>query len=183
MSTGRSRFNLYLIFTLVLVVVAGCKTKPEKKTEQPEKMLATLRVHLQAIPEPMDFTTTVPIYRASPFNITIDKSPFLTELNLSEAKLVDELGGFKIVLQFDRQGTWILEEYTTTNPGKRMAINCTWEARDTKKDSRWLSAPFIPRRISDGVIAFTPDASREEAEDIVLGLNNSAKKHKEDSKW
>jgi hypothetical protein len=31
------------------------------------------------------------------------------------------------------------------------------------------------KRISDGVLVFTPDASREEADRIVLGLNNVAK--------
>ena len=147
-------------------------------------MLATLRIHLEADREPTkDFTTEAPIYRAAPFKVTIEKEAFLTEANLSEARVVDELGGFRIQLQFDRQGSWILEEYTTSNAGRRFALFSTWEARDTKKDGRWLSAPVIPRRISNGILSFTPDATREEAEDIVLGLNNSAKKHKEDSKW
>ena len=44
------------------------------------------------------------------------------------------------------------------------------------KDYRWLAAPVINRRISDGVLVFTPDATREEAEEIALGLNNVAKK-------
>ena len=44
------------------------------------------------------------------------------------------------------------------------------------KDYRWLAAPVISHRISDGVLVFTPDATREEAEEIALGLNNVSKK-------
>jgi len=184
MSTGRSRFNLNLILTLALAAAVGCATKPQKKTEKPQKMMASLRVHVQADPEPIkDFTVEAPVYRAAPSKVTVEKEAFLTEANLSEAKVVDELGGFKIQLQFDRQGTWILEEYTTTHQGRRFVFFSAWEGRDTKKDSRWLGAPVITKRISNGLVSFTPDASREELEDIVLGLNNAAKKHEEDSKW
>jgi hypothetical protein len=31
------------------------------------------------------------------------------------------------------------------------------------------------KRITDGVLVFTPDTTREEAENIALGLNNVAK--------
>ena len=34
--------------------------------------------------------------------------------------------------------------------------------------------PRIATRITDGVLAFTPDATRAEAERIVRGLNNAA---------
>ena len=37
-------------------------------------------------------------------------------------------------------------------------------------------APAVSKRISDGLFVFTPDASREEADEIVMGLNNVAKK-------
>ena len=44
----------------------------------------------------------------------------------------------------------------------------------------WLAAPLIRRPIADGVLTFTPDASREEAEKIVKGLNNVTEKIKKD---
>ena len=43
-------------------------------------------------------------------------------------------------------------------------------------EGRWLAAPRINKRIADGVLVFTPDATREEAEQIALGLNNLAQK-------
>ena len=50
-------------------------------------------------------------------------------------------------------------------------------------ENRWLAAPVIPSRIGNGVLTFTPDASREEADQIVLGLNNVAKKVQDKSSW
>ena len=41
--------------------------------------------------------------------------------------------------------------------------------------ARWLAAPMINKRISDGNYVFTPDATREEAERIVRGVNNVIK--------
>ena len=37
---------------------------------------------------------------------------------------------------------------------------------------RWIAALLITRRIADGLLTFTPDASREEADAMVLGWNN-----------
>ena len=42
--------------------------------------------------------------------------------------------------------------------------------------ARWLAAPVISRRNSNGLLVFTPDADREEAAEIELGLNNLARK-------
>jgi hypothetical protein len=39
---------------------------------------------------------------------------------------------------------------------------------------RWLAAPRITGRIADGRLEFTPDATRDEAERIVHGLNRVA---------
>ena len=81
----------------------------------------------------------------------------------------------------ERRGKWLLEQKTTTNPGKHIAIFAEWGKK--LKESRWLAAPVIPRRISNGVLTFTPDATREEMEQLVLGLNNLAAKMSEQDKW
>lgn len=178
MNIGRRRFNLYLLLILLVGVAAGCKTEAQKKAKE----LATLRVHVEVIPESLDFSTSVPIYREKPVMVTVDKSPFLTEANVAGAKVVDEGGGYALEIRLDRQGSWLLEEYTTTNPGKHFAVFSAFRVND-KKVSRWLGAPIFGHRISKGVFTFTPDATREETEAIVLGLNNVAKKNRENSKW
>jgi hypothetical protein len=83
--------------------------------------------------------------------------------------VIEALGSFQIMVQFDRRGTWLLEQYTTAHRGRRIGIFSQFG------DARWLAAPMMNKRISDGVLVFTPDASREEADRIVLGLNNVAK--------
>ena len=178
MKIGRIRFNIYLLLGLALVLACGCQTRGDDK----DKVMATLRVHLEVAPESMDFSTSVPVYREHPVMVTVDKSPFLTEANVESAKVVDVRGGFDLEIKFDRRGTWLLEEYTTTNPGKHLAVFSEFGVKKSRT-SRWLAAPIIYRRISNGILSFTPDASREESERIALGLNNVAKKINEASKW
>ena len=60
MVIGRSPFNIYLLLLLAGGLAGGCGSLGGK-SKKPE---ATLRLHLEVIPESMDFSTTVPIYRA-----------------------------------------------------------------------------------------------------------------------
>jgi len=176
MITGRSRFNTYLLFLFAALLACGCSST--KKKDEP---LSTLRIHMETTAAPMDFSINVPVYRAKPVPITVDKEPFLTELNVASAKVADVMGGFALQIEFNHSGAMLLEQYTTANPGRHIAIYSMFGK--TKEDSRWLGAPIITRHISNGVLAFTPDASREESERIALGLNNYAKKSLEKSKW
>lgn len=180
MISGCGRFNIYLL-CLILAVVGGCQS-PEKKLEKKkEKQISTLALHLEVIPDTMDFSRTVQIFREKPVEITVDRMPFLTEVDVSEAKIIEERDGWVLQIQFARHGAWLLEQYTTTNPGKHIAIFCTFGL--DKKESRWLAAPLIRKRISNGILSFTPDATREEAGEIIFGLNHVAKKVAEKSKW
>jgi hypothetical protein len=178
MIIGRRRFNIYL-FSLLAAALCGCHTTERDKAKQ----ISTFRVHLETVTDANDFSTTVPIYREKPVMVTVDKDSFLTEANVSDARILeDSAGGFKIQIQLDRRGTWLLEEKTTTNPGKHFAIFSEF-GPGKRKQGRWLGAPIIPKRISSGVLVFTPDATREEADEIVLGLNNLAKQVNARSKW
>jgi preprotein translocase subunit SecD len=177
MITGRGRFNLYLLVALLALAAGGCQTHKNDKNKQ----IATLRVHLEASPEDNGRTTTVPIYRAQPFEIQVQQDPFLTEVHVAAAHVVEALGGFELQIQLNREGTWLLQQYSATYRGKHFAVFSQFG--DKVKDSRWLAAPQFNRLISDGIIQFTPDASREEAEQIALGLNNLAKKNEISQKW
>ena len=104
----------------------------------------------------------------SPFELNVQKIPFVTEFQIEKAAVVDVLGGFSISVQYDRQGSMLLEQYTTGSKGKHMAISAEFG------QLRWIAAPVITQRIGDGVLVFTPDTSRKEAERIVSGLNRVA---------
>jgi hypothetical protein len=168
------RFNIYLLVGLAMVLSCGCQSANAKR----KKVTCTLRVHGETRADASGKSSTVEIFRAQPFAITIDKSAFLTESNVKEAKVVDSMGGFSLQLKFDRKGTWLLEQLTAGLRGKHIAIFA--EFMPTPEDKlgvgRWLAAPLIKARITDGVLTFTPDTSREEADQIALGLNNVAKK-------
>ncbi|MBI3848966.1 MAG: hypothetical protein HY298_01565 [Verrucomicrobia bacterium] len=167
------RFNTYLLLTLCVSLTGGCRTAESKRKHE----LTTLRLHLEVNPDGTQHNEPVPIYRAKPSLVNVDKKPFIDEGHVAKAAVIDVLGGFAIQVQFDRQGTWLLEEYTTANKGKHIAIFSQFG------EVRWLAAPVISQRIADGLFTFTPDASRDEAERIVAGLNNVAGEIKKRSKW
>ena len=166
------RFNTYLALAVVLAFFCGCQTG-----KNPPKEISALRVHLQASPNDAGVTDTVSVLRADPVSVTVGQDPILTEANIIAAKVIDAQGGFAIEIQFDESDTLMLEQYTAANPGRHLVIFGQWGEKIT--DGRWLAAPLITHRISNGLLAFTPDISRPEADRFVLGLNNvSAKIHK-----
>jgi preprotein translocase subunit SecD len=171
------RFNLYLPLALliILTLAQGCQSADHKRRTE----VATLRVHLEVNFDPTDRTKEVPIYRKNPISIPIDRSPLLTELQVKEARVVeDSIGGYALRVEFDKRGSWLLEQVTTGNRGKRLPVFCTFMSPTADAaEGRWLAAPLISKRIADGVLVFTPDASIEEARQIAVGLNNAAKKY------
>ena len=110
---------------------------------------------------------------------TVATAYILTEANVVAAKVIDTQGGFAIQIQFDENGTWTLEQYSASNPGKHFVIFGQWGKKIA--DGRWLAAPLITRRIANGALVFTPDASREEADKLVLGLTRPSRKSTRDS--
>jgi hypothetical protein len=162
MASRRVRFNSYLLLALVALCGAGCKSMKKKEA-------TTLRLHQEVNADGGQRSSPVPVYRASPMYVNVEKEPFMNEEHVTKASVIDALGSFQIMVQFDRRGTWLLEQYTTAHRGRRIGIFSLFG------EARWLAAPMMNKRISDGVLVFTPDASREEADRIVLGLNNVAK--------
>jgi len=164
MLTGQKRFNIYLGLLLASVIAGGCQSAAKRSRE-----ISTLRLHLEVNPDGTDRNKPVPVYRASPVMINVENTPFLHEANISMAQVVEATGGFAIQVQFNSYGGKLLEQYSTAWKGKRIAIFSQFG--DTAAQSRWLAAPLITRKITDGLLVFTPDATREEAERIVSGLN------------
>ena len=177
-----SRFNIYLLLATALLTLAGCETLSSKS----KKQIATLRVHLESPNDPSDLTEKVSVLRASPITVKIEKAPFLNETHVALASIIGNEDEFIVSIQFNQQGQHLLEQYSSTNPQRRFAIRSQFR-QGTNVFDRWLAAPLVMRRISDGVLSFSPDANREEADIFVEGLNNAAevpkpKKKKADDK-
>ena len=163
------RFNIYLLLLASVLAWTGCQTAKAKR----EKQVAALRVHLEANPGPPGRDQQVSVLRSAPMQIAIEREPFLNEIHLASAELKDTPGGFAITLKLNNKGRWLLEQFTATNPNKRLLIWTQFGVPPEVK-ARWLAAPLITHPIKDGVLTFTPDATRDEAEQIVIGLNNAA---------
>jgi hypothetical protein len=178
MIIGRCRFNINLLVLFLPLLAGGCLWGGSDR----EKQLATLRIHVEVNPDSTSFSSSARVYRAKPIEVPVDKTPFLNEIHVTGARVVEMPGGFDLELKLSRQGTWLLESYTTANIGKHLAVFCEFGVKKFR-EARWIGAPVIEKRISNGVLRFVPDASREEVEQIVIGLKNSAKEHEEDAKW
>ena len=163
------RFNIYLLLLVTLAVLTGCQS-PETKRE---KQLATLRVYLEVNPYPPGSSQEIFVLRAAPMKLNVEKGPFLNEIHVASAKVTETPGGFMLTVRFNQKGQWLLEQYTAAQPNRRMAIRCQWGVPPNVQD-RWVAAPLITQRIKDGVLSFTPDTSRDEADQIAIGLNNYA---------
>lgn len=176
-----SRFNIYLLVAAgALLVASGCQSAKKKE----EKQKATLRIHLETNPLPSGNSEVVNVLRAAPILVNIERYPFLNETHIAEARVADLPEGFVLVIQFNQQGQRLLEQYSSSNSRRRFAIRTQFR-QNTNAFDRWLAAPLITGRISDGILAFTPDADHTEAEIIARGWNNVAaetqpKKKKED---
>lgn len=168
-------FNLNLAAWCCLVVVlafCGCSSSAPSK----DKIRATVRVHIEANADRSNRTTEVPIYRASPVLVNVEANPVVSEMMVSEARVVDTVGGFALRIAFNQEGRLLLEQATAENRGRHYAVYCQFPSLQdpTVTQGRWLAAPVITTRVTDGMLMFTPDATREEAYEIALGLNHVA---------
>ena len=174
MKIPKVRFNFYLpaALCLGLAFLAACSTA--RQTRQPQ---AIMRFHVETTPAPAVETTTVAIYRAKPVVLSIAKDPALDERFIDDARVVESMGGYSLEIKFGLRGTWMLEQISLAQRGKRLAIFCAFAGMDTNY-SRWLAAPMMNKRLADGVLVFTPDATREETELIAAGVNQTVKLRK-----
>ncbi|HUB88058.1 MAG TPA: hypothetical protein VMB22_09225 [Verrucomicrobiae bacterium] len=166
------QFNVYFALA-ALVLLCGCKTASHN---QNDKAAAALRVHLEfdaGDTTGLDTIGTATVLRDNPVEYKILNEPALTEANVIGARIINTPGGFALEIRFDEAGGYILEQDTAANPGKHLLIFGQWG--DKKTDGRWLAAQIITHRIANGVLAFTPDMSLDEAEKLVDGLNEIAK--------
>jgi preprotein translocase subunit SecD len=161
------RFNLFLAI-MALAGLCGCQS--DKKS----KGVGALRVHIEIGADNSGTSQMVSVVRSDPMAFNIANEPILTEDSILAAKVIDTRGGFAVQVQFDESSALMLEQYSADNPGKHLVIFGQWSEKVV--DGRWLAAPLITHRIFNGLLSFTPDMSREEADRLVIGLNNVAKK-------
>lgn len=156
------RFNLYLL-ALAATLLAACETT--NRAGAGAKELASIRVHLETHADPLGMSRQITVGRETPQTFFVS-GPMLGELHLVAAQIWEgQPGQYAIHLKFDRQGIRILESLSLSYRGKRLAIMSQFP------EPRWIGTVRLDRHIADGTVLFRPDATREEAERIVKGLN------------
>jgi hypothetical protein len=176
MKSRSGRFNIYLL-AAALTALAGCKTPEESRIAN---MQAVLRFYVEASPDGSDRYQKVDISGIQ-FNAT--KSHVLDESSLSRATVISTRDhGYALQVNFDDHGKLVLDAITAEARGKHLVIFTQFGVKKTVQD-RWLAAPLITRRISNGQLIFTPNATREEADDIALGLSNVIAKRVNKAWW
>jgi hypothetical protein len=167
------RFNIYLALGLALGLIAGCRSPESKK----QHALTTMRFYLEVNSSPATPSQLAEVLRDNTVWLRIAQRPFLGDGNIASAEVLHDLGGFSLKIQFDRDGTFLLEQTSAAYRGQHFAVWCQWaEAPDWKlNQGRFVAAPVFAKHIQDGALVFTPDTSEEEAKQIVTGLNNVAK--------
>jgi hypothetical protein len=169
-----NRFNLYLLLALAPALICGCLTAKSREKGR----LSALRLHQEVNRDIPERSEVVEVHKDPTITLRIDKQPFLTEAYVKQARVIEAAGGFALQIQFNKEGSWLLEQYTAGSRGKHIAIFCQFAMPPEKKLNvgRWLAAPRFTTHITDGLLVIIPDATREEAEQIALGLNNVARK-------
>jgi hypothetical protein len=122
----------------------------------------------------------------------IEAEPAFTEDDLSKAAWVDNADGtYEIQLTFTEESAMKLQMETIMQKGRHLVIFSAFPPEGPKEEppkgapaagekpateqprsSAWLAAVLIPQNgFSGGSLRFKPDASHEEVERIVLGVN------------
>ena len=166
-------FNIYLL-VLALGLGAGCRTTgdPSPPGAKKKKEFCLLRFFVEVNPDATGRNQIVSIFQENPTPVCVEKMPVLTEEDIEEVSVLDQVGGFSLSVKFNDRGTRILEMTTGSHPGKRLAVFAEYSVKSKAVESLWLAAPRITHRLANGVLVFTPDATREQADRIVEGMTN-----------
>ena len=169
MKSQRTWFNFILIFVCAVSFV-GCqsdKADKQGKKKKDKKEYTVLELHLET-GSSVSGANVVPVYRQKPIYLNVEPNAFLNTSSITNATVISYMGGYALQLQLDKHGTFVLDTVTTANKTRRIAVLAAFP------EVRWLAAPIIAQGNSSGVFIFTPDASREECDRIVRGINNVA---------
>lgn len=165
-------FKSALALLAGVCVLWGCQSSP-LASKRPE---ATLRLHLEVPPDRGQKSVVVPIMRVQPVMINVAEAPFLDERYLTNVARIDAMGGPAIELSFGTTGARLLEQYSLAHRGRQFGILGGWGINTTNAQTRWLAAPVFTRTITDGKIRFSPDASAEEVDYLMICLTNALRK-------
>jgi len=185
MKSRPGAINNYL-WAAAFLLVAGCGTAHLSG----KKEYTFIQVYLEARNGASTGAQMVKVLNAP---VYVEPEPFLTEADMTKARLVDEPDGtWAVQVMFTDHGSLLLDMTSTSSKGLKLVIFTAFPKpgwKDSKRQDAfstekttvgqertfsWSAAP-ITRNLTGGVLQFTPEGSHAEAERIVRGLNNMGK--------
>ncbi len=163
---------LWLAPALMLLAASALAQEKTKGKEKKPKDPEFLRVYFESPRDTTSRAMEARVGRSSPMVITVEKLPILSESHIKIVEVVSGEGGSSLRITFNRMGRRLLENYTATGIGRRLVLQTQFD-----EEARWLGAPRITRRISDGILLFAPDATPEELDRLVRGVTKWVKKN------
>lgn len=162
-----------LVLTLWAAASLSASADSDLHLAKRKKDVKRFRVHVESKHDIPERSLVVELGKPNPVKFNAEKLPILNEVHVTKAALLDEIGGFKVQITFNTLGAKILESYTAAAAGRHLLI-----MTEIDGEARWLGAPLIRRRLGEGVLEFIPNASREDMERMVNGLNKEVRKNK-----
>ena len=154
-------------------------SKPKKKPDP----YGILRLYLEANED--SNSAKAQVIRRLPQTYPVQQAPFIDERDIVRALVVEAPdGGFMIQVELTQpHGRQALEMGTVSSLGRHLLIFGQWTTEtDTKPEERWLAAPVVRNVLRTGMIVFSADMDREEADRFVEGINRVAVKLKNQKK-
>jgi hypothetical protein len=136
---------------------------------QPEKRFTGLGVHLQTPAQLPESQRTIVVVPNPPLSIAVGRLPEVREVDLVSAQAVKTDTRKQLILQFNRHGTVVIENFTTERRGELYVLTL---------NSIPVAAPAIREPIRDGRLVVDVDIPDEDLDKLVKGLNAAAKEAK-----
>lgn len=146
--------------------------KRTRKSKKP-KPVKHVRVYVETRHDIAERSLAATVGKSNPMAFQVEKLPILNEVHVEQAALIEEAGTYQVQLRFNSLGSRVLEAYSAGAVGRHFVI-----MTQIDEEARWIAAPLIRRRLGDGVLRFVPDASREDMQRLVNGLNGEIAKKK-----
>ncbi len=177
----KCKLQLLLSLLSTLILAIGCNYA--NYSVETKRNKAQFAFFIEGFPRQGEETKLLKFHQAKPKFIHIDPNPVLKGDSgmLTSSKVIDtEDGLHAIQLDFTTLGQSVMEHITTNYRARRLYVvvaQSDVQSKTNKIIMRCIGAKYIQQTVSAPYMVFTPDASREESENIVNLANKTLKDH------
>ena len=165
----------------IMIIAVGCNYANYSVETKRDK--AQFALFVEGFPQQGEDTKLLKFYQASPRFVHIDPNPVLKGDSgmITASKVIDTQDGlYAIQLDFTTLGQSVMEHITTNFRSRRLYVVVAQSADNSKTnrvEMKCIGAKYIQQTISAPYMIFTPDATREESEDIIKLVNKTLEDH------